>query len=655
MGLLEKALQYYNLQVEKKTAGFLAGAALYSKSLESAETTGRVKAPLQETAIRAGGLQLDPGGLLAKAERFYLVGQREGIFAQAQRFGQAHVPRGMKVGKIGLLQKALRFAEELETAREEVILPEKEISREEIPVTPAVEPVKKRTRKAPVLEKIAAAPPEIEEPVEIPEWETLFPALEQLLEQQDTLGLLSRLTGIVGSEGYEAFCSIVLNTLMRLGKAKSGFLITAHRRGYREDTFVASGKALSGDSGKRRKKISYGKSSKLIRHLHENREAVIAVSAIKDTKLVEDCAALEPYEMWTIVPLALGEFLAGFFIIGNQPKRPGMNRDHLLTLTRVAAFHIVPHVIERNATDQVDKLSAERNELISMLELYNYSIMSRFSMSEILAHIAQKFEIGAAVIMTGWDSGGTPKLKASVGLSDKGTKRYRVTKSDRAIKRIIREGAPAVPEDLEKRLNSFLKEDREAVNTAVVVPIRFIGQTLGVLIVHRMKGVATRVTGHMKNVLLHIGQSLVPFLLYDRMINLEPFEVFESLLEREAARARKERSSLHVVAFRVKNFKAVIKEKGFDRYRKLLERFSNLIREKVGDRGLVHILSLNKVVFLLVMKEADEATYLVVEVKSAVTELLQKEKAKLPLSLQPFRTTYPNESRSVAEIIQLIE
>jgi GGDEF domain-containing protein len=139
------------------------------------------------------------------------------------------------------------------------------------------------------------------------------------------------------------------------------------------------------------------------------------------------------------------------------------------------------------------------------------------------------------------------------------------------------------------------------------------------------------------------------------MTNLEPFEVFESLIEREAAEARKKRASLHVVAFRVKNFKAIIKEKGFNRYRGLLDRFAAQIRREIGDSGVVHILTLNKVVLLLIKKDAEDANRLINDVKRSVSELLKKEKEKLPLSISPFRTSYPNESRSVSEIIQLIE
>ena len=138
---------------------------------------------------------------------------------------------------------------------------------------------------------------------------------------------------------------------------------------------------------------------------------------------------------------------------------------------------------------------------------------------------------------------------------------------------------------------------------------------------------------------------MVPFLLYNRMTNIAPFEVFESLLEREAKRARKRRSSLHVVAFKVKNFKAIMREKGFDRYRRILDRFSNLIRKKVAKRGVVHILSLNKVVLLLVMKDTDEATERINEVKSAVVGngLASKEQVRFMVQ-QILRLASPVES-----------
>jgi hypothetical protein len=55
------------------------------------------------------------------------------------------------------------------------------------------------------------------------------------------------------------------------------------------------------------------------------------------------------------------------------------------------------------------------------------------------------------------------------------------------------------------------------------------------------------------------------------------------------------------------------------------------------------------------MKDADEANDLIKEVKSAVSDMLEKEKEKLPLTFSPLRTIYPNESRSIGEILQLIE
>ena len=587
MGLLERALQYYRLEAEKKTAGLLA--ALYSKSLES---TG-----------------LLPTGLLAKAERFLRESQREGLYVKAQRFGEAHVPRGMKVGKVGLLEKVLRFAAESAFVEEEETL----------------------------------------EPESLPQ------IFEELLIQGDPLELLKRFAEVVGSEGYEAFCTALLETCMMLGKGRSAFLITAHRRGYREDESVISDKIDLGPSGGRRRKISIGKSSKLIRHISEKRESVISQRSIKDERVLEACIPLSSYESWTILPISLGEYLAGFILLGNQPKRPTMPREQFITLARLASFFIVPGVIERNAGDEVEKLSTQREELLSLLQLYNYSIMSQLNISEVFANIARQFEIQTGVVLAGWDGRGSPEVITAVGLSARGVARYRVSKSDREVKAILREGTAGIPDDVEKRLNGFLKEDRERVNTVIVVPIQFYGQTLGVVNIHRMKGVSSRLTNRVTNVLQHIAQSLVPFLLYNRMTNIAPFEVFESLLEREAGRARKRRSSLHVVAFKVKNFKAIMRERGFDRYRRILDRFSNLIRKKLAERGVVHILSLNKVVLLLVMKDTDEATELIKEVKSAVSDMLEKEKEKLPLIFSPLRTTYPNESRSVSEILQLIE
>lgn len=632
MGLLEKALQHYSLETEKKMAGLLARAALYSKSLES-------------TALL-------PTGLHAKAERFLRESQREGLYVKAQSFGEAQLPRGMKVGKVGLLEKALRFAaesafveEEEEVLTEGVRVPELEKVAAAAPAELAGEPLPEK----------AVSRGEVKEEEEAPEPESLPQIFEELLIQGDPLELLKRFAEVVASEGYAAFCTALLETCMRLGKGKCAFLITAQRRGYREDESVISDKIDLAPSGGRRRRISIGKSSKLIRHISEKRESVISLRSIKDEKVLEACIPLSPYESWTVLPISLGEYVAGFILLGNQPKSTSMPREQLITLARLASFFIVPAVIERNAGDEVEKLSTQREELLSLLQLYNYSIMSQLNISEVFANIVRQFEIQTGVVLAGWDGSGSPEVITAVGLSPRGVARYRVSKSDREIKAILREGTAGIPDNMYKRLNGFLKEDRERVNTFIVVPIQFYGQTLGVVNIHRMKGVTSRLTNRVTNVLQHIAQSLVPFLLYNRMTNIAPFEVFESLLEREAKRARKRRSSLHVVAFKIKNFKAIMREKGFDRYRRILDRFSNLIRKKVAEWGVVHILSLNKVVLLFVMKDTDEATDLIREVKSAVSDMLEKEKEKLPLTFSPLRTIYPNESRSVSEILQLIE
>jgi GGDEF domain-containing protein len=655
MGLLEKALYYYNLEAEKKTAGLLAGAALYSKSLHPGS--------------------LSPAGLLAKAERFLRESGLEGLYDKAQRFGEAHVPRGMKVGKVGLLEKAIRFHEEGFVFEESVVATEAP-ELEKLAAAAPIESIAEEPE-APAREKTAVAVPsakkkkakpkkaaktpapvvakqETEEQTS-PAEEPLPQVFERLVREGDALATLARFAEVTGSEGYEAFCAALLETFMNMGRGKSAFLITLGQRGYREDESVISDKFDLSAPGSRRKKIVIGKSSKLIRHIVENRESLIVQRSVKDEKVLDACGPLEPYDSWSIAPIYLGEFLAGFILLGNQSKRVSMPREQLKTMARLASFFIVPHVIERNADDEAEKLTSQREELLSLLQLYNYSIISQLNISEVFARIAGEFDIEAGVVLGGWDGGGSPEVITAVGLSLRGVSRYRVSKSDREINAILREGAAGIPADMERRLNGFLKGDRDMVNTYVVVPIQFYGQTLGTVNIHRMKGVTGKLTSRMADVLQHIAQSLVPFLLYNRMTNIAPFEVFESLLEREAKVARKRRSSLHVVAFKIKNFKALMKEKGFARYRRILDRFSNLIRNKVSENGVVHILSLNKVVLLLVMKDGDEATALIGEVKTAVSDMLEKEKEKLPFSFSPLRTTYPNESRSVSEILQLIE
>ena len=123
----------------------------------------------------------------------------------------------------------------------------------------------------------------------------------------EPLSLLKRFAELAGSEGYGVFCTALLETCMKLGKGKSAFLVTEQSRGYREDESFILDKYDLSPAGGRRKKISVGKTSKLIRYITDNRESLIVQRSVKDEKVLEACTVLSLYESWTILPVSLGE------------------------------------------------------------------------------------------------------------------------------------------------------------------------------------------------------------------------------------------------------------------------------------------------------------------------------------------------------------
>jgi GGDEF domain-containing protein len=636
MGLLEKAMQFKRqFDEEKKTAGLLTQASqqvefpTQEEPGSGSEISHTVRAGQQHSGAVFG---LESSGLLAKAGKYYTEIAREGLFDRAERFGADNVPRGVKVGTTGLLAKAILLIRETQVLSTTGRPP----AGEEMPAAPAE--VAARVEKKPSLPKT------------IPE------KLKDYLLANEYLKLFNQFNQIIVRVGYEGFFEVVLQTFMLLGKGKSALLISYDGRRYREESATkGSENGAELKSVQKKGRVSFRKTSEFVEYISDNDEKLIKVGSLKDEQVLEEAAPLHTYRPWTIVPISLGEQLPAFIVIGNQPKRPGIKQENLQLFARMAAVHLVTYFIERNAGKRVDKLSDQKDELLTLLEVYDYSVLSNFSIAEILDNIAREFDIGAGIITTGWGKRDPIKVAAGTGISDEALSRYRISKSDREIKSIIRAGEPRVLEDIDSCLKKLPEEDRENANTAAVVPVQFRGETLGVLIIHKMKGVAKSLSARMKKKLRHIAQSLIPFLLYSKITDLDPFETFEILLEREAARARKSRSLLHVVAFKIKNFKVLIREMGFEGYRRLLDRFRKLVANRLGDRGVVYTVSLNKVVLLLVKKDADQAAAVVREIKSAVSELMPKEKGKPPMTLSPFRTSYPNKSKSVAEILQLIE
>jgi len=704
-GLLERAKQYRekkeDVEAVAEEAGLLEKAAAvrgtYTTGVMEKEEAVEIEEEEPEEGLLKKALYFSEGGgapgegLLAKALRFYAEFESErakalgvGLLAKASMIAESAVAiKKEEEKRPGLLERAVALSEE--QAEGIAVQPQGEIETgvtyEEIPeaaeevsfveseaVIPEHEEAIEEEKAAELGAAGGAEAVELPEQVEKKEVKEAeippsFPLLfKQYLSENDTLSLMNLFSHIVAEQGYDIFLENLLETFVGLGKGKTGILFTFHKNRYRAEYVWERG----GKPGRKlekaekygfqaMKKISFKRTSKFTRALAEKSGSIVRRNGIKEDAVQKETAALESLEPWSIIPVVIGSSLAGFVLIGNQQKRPRIEKDSLLLFARFSALYIYAYVMEKNLQESVEKLLSKKNELLSFLELYNYAGISEISLSEIFRNAAENFEIEAAVIVGGWEKKGPLSVYAGFGLSENGLSRYKLSKTDNEIKSIIKEGAPAVPHDAEKRIDKFLQEDKKKVNTFIVVPVVFKKQTLAVLIIHRMRGVTKKVSSRTQEILTHIAQSLVPFLLYHQMSELEPFEVFESLLKREAEKARKSRSILYIIVYRIKNYKAVIKSRGFTQYRQLLDKFSSLIKAKIGKEGIAHIVSLNKVVLLFIHKDSKKASFLVEKVKSSVSELLNKEKAGIPLTFSPLRIRYPNDSSSVSEILQLIE
>lgn len=667
MGLLYKALTIRDQKPQKKTAaGLLARALLYRKSLEA----GLLR---KANLLREGLAQSDRTmGLLARAEALHgtpviipVSGTpARGLLARAIEYGESGSKEGLlvKAGRLkaepagrGLLERAAEKMKVVPPAMEAAgavveIFPAEAEEETPVDLSEAVQVIEEHIETAlPVEEEeVPAAEPEVEEA------ESRMSPLDLAdlyLERDAHLDLLNLFSDILGSGGRDAFFDFLLDAFMRFGRGKAALLITPTKTAFRVRR--SAGRAV--ENGPGTGKIRFGVHSAFIKFLHNNEKFLKSDDFIRGG-VRKQADLLAAYEPWSVVTLGLGDYIGGFVLLALQPKRLRIDRDRLLEFARLASFHVCTEVMEKNLSSRVDKLEKERDELVSRLELYNFERIYEADFSAVLNHIAAHTGIASAVVAGGWD-GRAVSVYGSTGVPESVLKRYRISKRDSGINAILRAGEPAIPEDFEERLSRLKTgdEDMSILNTFIVVPVLFNKEVLGALIVHKVRGAAGKVSTGMKKRLGAVAQGLVPYLLYRKMIGLEPFAVFESLLGRAAEKARKEKTPLHVVSFIIRNYKKVIATKGYSRYRTLLKRFHTVIDGKTGKWGSAYTVSLNRVVILITLEDDGKVAAVLDGIRSAVSALIERESPDMPISLAPKRTVYPNQSTSVAEIIQLVE
>jgi len=707
MGLLARAI-VYRRSIE--TAGLLSRAAHLKNKAAGVEAAGEASGFLQK------GTEVGASSQMTGAEEAYEEGaEGQGLLARALKFrweftqsvtsgapGLHEAGTGITGGAVeleqptlsdsGLFAKALRYrssvSQGLLEKAEEYAFSSAEFVKEE-PVTEEMiretgekteeillEPVETETvfleevqlRPEEAVEEIRTKLEEVSRPKEEPRPEeapqlkeeplpeTVSSMLLKYIDNHDVLEL-TRLFSQVIAEGYEPLLQQVLEAAVHAGRGKKGVIFTAQKSSFVPECIYGIEWSKKGrkPSPARQLGMRIKKKSAFVEYLIGQGTAIVRGADIKDDRVMPDLVLLSEFEPYTLLPLVTGSCLSGIIVIGNHSKRPKQDKEGLLLLARIFSIHLYSFVLERSLQKTIEEYSGKNRELASLLSLYDYAGFKGIDLDEVLKNIAEMFGIESAVLTGGWDSRGPIRVYAGFGLSEKGLRHYRVSKTDRDLKAVIKSGAPGVLPNAGKLLEKLSDEDRKRANTFAAVPVVFNGETLALLFVHRMKGVAARISGKSGLVLKNVANTLVPFLLYVMMTELEPFEVLEALLKREATRAKKKKGFLNIVAFKIKNYRAIIQSSGFRRYRNLLHQFHSLIKKSVEKGDIVQTVALNKVILLLIRKEQEQVGEVMKKVKSATSVLLDKKKAGVALSYSPLRTSYPNESKSIPEILQLIE
>jgi transcriptional regulator with GAF, ATPase, and Fis domain len=601
-----------------------------------------------------------PGGLLARATR---LTRKQGLLARGERLAGVQSPAGGE----GLLAKAVRMRgrgpgllARAETLREAV-------GKDEVssPLTGMISEIEEEAPGAGIItaepiEPVVPSGGEIETEPEPPgetgekeraPGENYLEPLEEHVHSKNSYDLMILLSRVIAEEGQDYFVEFLVESFARVTGAPQVLLFTPHRERFELECRVdRDGGAEATPAGKTPGgKRWIGKKSSLIAKLEPHR--ILTSKTTREEGILEVMWDVGDFDAWTAVPLLFGDDLTGVIICGNLDT---VEEEHVLLLARLGGLYLSSYVIERNLQESVDRLIEEKKELNTLLDLYDYAGVSAVDLEGVLAAVSENLELETAAITVHWKERGGVEVCASVGISEKGLKKYRISKSHRDVKAAIREGKPTVLDDFDSWVARFPDEDKKRMTTAVAVPVSFNDRLLAVLMVHRMRGIGRKVSGHGAKVLHNIAQSLVPFILHRRMMELEPFDALESMLEREASGAKKSRSQLHIVAFRIKNYKNILKNLGFRKYRQRLDRFQAQIEKSAGN-ATVQTISLNKVVLLLREKDPEAAEERIRKVKDAIAKLLDRDKTGTPLSYSPLRTIYPNDSRSVAEIIELID
>jgi GGDEF domain-containing protein len=550
----------------------------------------------------------------------------------------------------GLLERAtlMRESEEggtLIIEGEEVEGPSEEEIEEEVPETG-----KKKIAKEEILQEEI----EKEKIAEVPS--TPVPALvEQCLSEGYTQRVFTLFNDISGKDGYQSLCETIAETMSSIAKGKTCilFLIKNGRQTaeciYPEDSL-----------DKKARKISFAKNSPFIKTLDSDTGKHLKHASIKDEAILKETKKLDVIQPWTAYPLPSTGRLEGFIVVGNQPKRPKLDKRIISLFLHMAGLYLSNYVMEREIHRDLEKLKAEKDENQALIDLYtNSEMFSGIEKEKILKEAMHKIytdlEIETAALVTGWGSPGKLKVEHSIGIPKNILGKYRVSKTDKNIKSAIKSREPAVLPDAAKRISKLSKKDDDLLKTYIVVPVLFCDDVLGILNIHRMKGAGKKLTKNVKARLKHAAQSIVPFMLSDRLKSTNPWNILESFLKEETAKARQKRKPLNLAMFTIDNGKKVLDTLGFGRYWGYVERLHKIIDKNIEGSGAMRAVDWNKTIVSLREMEKGEATTLIRQIKKEFNDSFKGPKKEKIVSVSSSATVFPDVSKNLAAILAAID
>jgi GAF domain-containing protein len=457
--------------------------------------------------------------------------------------------------------------------------------------------------------------------------------LARLFKGQRTMKIMEMADIVIRESGFKGFLQLLTETVTKLGGGKSGVLFLLKNGKYAVECFspeyIDDSKLL---------RLNFRPKSKFIGFLKKEPDAYIEVHNLKDRAVQKETAALEAISPWAAISILSGDRLSGFAVVGDLSNRQRKNTGALKLFCRLSAIYMSFYGLEVKLQDKIYQAEKQKDESDAFLELYNSGV--KFEEEEeaegfraALNNIYSGFGIETAAFLSGWGEKGRLVVRDSIGIPEKVLKHYSISKRDREIKAIIENCEPEIPKDFEKKITKLTKNFDEQFKTFIVVPVVYRGEVLGILIIHKVRGTGKKLTKSMKIKLKHGAQSLLPMLLYEKLVSLNPFEVLEASLSREIKNAKLHRYPLHVILFTFENGKKALGVLGLKKYMDITHRLQATIGEKIRERGAVMGISSCQTVLFTRRLADSEVTTLAERISLEFTRLMKGEKSERAINL----------------------